>query len=167
MYLNEAEKILEYVANRGKAINRNLIIAILHNEAVCYQQQWDLERCSNYIEALIYNINCDLKDSEFQSPIGDELHTNHSLISNESGLISIENIGKKTSLATYYMLFCAINSQLKNNSAALIAAKKSNVILRNTFKELSLFIEKTKCFKNIQQDKGGKLNIIQDLANLP
>ena len=59
--LREAEKVLEYAANRGKEINRNLIISVLHNEAFCYQQSWKLERCSNYIEALIYNLNCEIK----------------------------------------------------------------------------------------------------------
>lgn len=32
-------------------------------------------------------------------------------------------------LSKYYLLFCAINSQLKNNSGALIAAKKANSIV--------------------------------------
>jgi hypothetical protein len=29
--LGEAEKVLEYAANRGKEINRNLIVTVLHN----------------------------------------------------------------------------------------------------------------------------------------
>ena len=56
-YLAEAERILEYAASCGKNIDRNLIICILHNEACCYQKIWDLEKCSNYIEALIYNFH--------------------------------------------------------------------------------------------------------------
>jgi len=39
-------------------------------------------------------------------------------------------VGIKRSLAQYYLLFCAINSQLKRNDAALIAAKKANSMLR-------------------------------------
>jgi len=41
-----------------------------------------------------------------------------------------EGVGIKRSLAQYYLLFCAINSQLKRNDAALIAAKKANSMLR-------------------------------------
>jgi hypothetical protein len=56
--LGEAEKVLEYAANRGREIDRSLIVIVLHNTAYFHQQTWDLERCSNYIEALVYNINC-------------------------------------------------------------------------------------------------------------
>lgn len=42
LLLSEAEKVLEYAANRGKEINRNLIVTVLHNEAFCYQQTWSL-----------------------------------------------------------------------------------------------------------------------------
>lgn len=43
----------------------------------------------------------------------------------------------KRSLAQYYLLFCAINSQLKRNDAALIAAKKANSLLRNSSASLA------------------------------
>ena len=33
---------------------------------------------------------------------------------------------KKIELAKYYLLYCAINSQLKNNEGALVAAKKAS-----------------------------------------
>ena len=53
----QAEKILEYGASCGKNIDRTLIMSVLHNEAYGYQRMWDLNKCSNYLEALIYNIN--------------------------------------------------------------------------------------------------------------
>ena len=36
IYLTEAERILEYGANCGKSIDRNIIITTLHNEACCF-----------------------------------------------------------------------------------------------------------------------------------
>jgi hypothetical protein len=56
MYLTQAESILEYAASCGKNIDRSLIISILHNEACAYQRTWDLPKCSNYLEALIFNM---------------------------------------------------------------------------------------------------------------
>lgn len=67
VYLNEGEKILEYAASCGKTIDRNIIICVLHNEACCYQKSWELEKCSNYLEALIYNFNSYLKPQDRQT----------------------------------------------------------------------------------------------------
>lgn len=44
----------------------------------------------------------------------------------------VEEVAINRELAKYYLLFCAINSQLKRNDAALIAAKKGNMLLRNS-----------------------------------
>lgn len=44
----------------------------------------------------------------------------------------MEEVAINRELAKYYLLFCAINSQLKRNDAALIAAKKGNMLLRNS-----------------------------------
>jgi hypothetical protein len=57
VYLEEAEKLLEFAANCGKTIDRTLIISTLHNEAAAYQKLWELEKTSNYLEAIIYNMN--------------------------------------------------------------------------------------------------------------
>lgn len=57
IYLNEAEKILEYAASCGKTIEKYIIISVLHNIACCYQETWELEKCSQYLEALIFNFN--------------------------------------------------------------------------------------------------------------
>lgn len=40
VYLNEAEKILEYAASCGKTIDKYIIISILHNIACCHQKVW-------------------------------------------------------------------------------------------------------------------------------
>ena len=56
VYLQEAEKILEYAASCGKTIDRFLIVATLHNEACLYQKLWELEKSCDYMEAIIYNM---------------------------------------------------------------------------------------------------------------
>jgi hypothetical protein len=61
VYLTEAEKILEYAASCGKTIDKYIIISVLHNEACCYQKIWELEKCSQYLEALIFNFNSFMK----------------------------------------------------------------------------------------------------------
>ena len=70
--MGEAEKVLEYVANCGKNIDRNLIVCVLHNEACCYQKLWELEKCSDYLEALIYNVECHLRSDEENHGVGQE-----------------------------------------------------------------------------------------------
>jgi hypothetical protein len=62
----------------------------LHNLACCYQILWDLEKCSNYIEALIFNFNSELKFGDFttQSVPQSEIHMSGSKksIANYSGI---------------------------------------------------------------------------------
>jgi hypothetical protein len=57
IYLQEAEKLLEFAASCGKTIDRGLIIFTLQNEACIYQRLWELEKASNYLEAIIFNMN--------------------------------------------------------------------------------------------------------------
>ena len=57
VYLQEAEKLLQYAASCGKTIDRILITSTLQNEACAYQRLWELEKSSNYMEAIIYNMN--------------------------------------------------------------------------------------------------------------
>ena len=64
-YLLEAERILEYAASCGKTIDRVLITATLQNEACAYQRLWDLEKSSDYMEAIIYNIKASLDATPF------------------------------------------------------------------------------------------------------
>ena len=64
VFFEEAERVLEYAASCGKMIDRNIIIAILHNEACAFQRIYDLPRLSNYLEALIYNLGISVENSE-------------------------------------------------------------------------------------------------------
>lgn len=111
MYLEAAEQLLESAAVQGLITDRCLVQCILHNEASCYQNLWQLEQCSNYIEALIFNFNSRKSTDHSASALG-----------GREG-----NLG----LAQYYLQFCAVNSQLSNHSGALISARKALHILRS------------------------------------
>jgi hypothetical protein len=45
--------------------------------------------------------------------------------------VPTEQLKLSNSQARYYLLYCAVNSQLKHNEGALVAARKANQILRN------------------------------------
>jgi hypothetical protein len=75
VFLNEAEGVLEYAAGCGRTIDRTLIIATLHNQACVYQRIWELNKSSDYLEAIIYNISSFL-NGEAQSAFTPEI-TDH------------------------------------------------------------------------------------------
>ena len=57
MYLDEAEKVLEYAAGCGKTIERTLITTVLNNQACMLQRNSEFEQSANYLEAIIFNIS--------------------------------------------------------------------------------------------------------------
>ncbi len=61
-YLQQAEKMLEFAANCGKKIDRNLIIVVLFNSACAYQGIWSLDKSEQYLDGAIYNIEQIIKD---------------------------------------------------------------------------------------------------------
>jgi hypothetical protein len=58
--LQQAERILEFVASCGRTIDRVFITTTLKNEACAYQRLWDLEKASDYMEAILYNMKTSL-----------------------------------------------------------------------------------------------------------
>lgn len=120
VYLEEAEKILEYAAGCGRTIDRALIIATLHNQATVYQRIWELTRSADYIEAIIYNISSFLSSEDkfqFTSEIKDFRSHQH--------LKLATSLGNKLSLIVYLLQFCAVSSQIKKHSNALSSAQKA------------------------------------------
>ena len=55
-----------------------------------------------------------------------------------------EGINLRSSLSHYYLLFCAVNSQLKRNDAALIAAKNGNSQLKNNAGSMLRLVSKSR-----------------------
>lgn len=132
VYLNEAEKILEYAASCGKTIDKYIIISVLHNIACCHQKIWELDKCSQYLEALIFNFNSFMKPAEHPD---DPRHKDRPKRSEDS--IIAEGLDRKTFLSKYYLQFCAVNSQTDNHSGALIAGRKSIEIMKALFREMA------------------------------
>lgn len=58
--MQQAERILEFVASCGRTIDRVFITTTLKNEACAYQRLWDLEKASDYMEAILYNMKTSL-----------------------------------------------------------------------------------------------------------
>ena len=78
----------------------------------------------------------------------------------QSSLLLPELAQTKNRLAHYYLLFCAINSQLKLHDAALIAAKKSNQLFRDSARDLLHVAAKTPL-------PNTPTPLLQQLSNLP
>jgi hypothetical protein len=138
VYLNEAEKILEYAASCGKTIDKYIIISVLHNIACCYQKVWELDKCSQYLEALVFNFNSFMKTDPppRNDPFKNDSHSDDRKRRSEDSIIA-ESLDRKTFLARYYLQFCAVNSQTDNHSGALIAGRKSIEIMKGLFRELA------------------------------
>ena len=127
-YLTQAEQILEYAASCGKNIDRQLIISVLHNEACANQKSWELINCSNYLEALIYNMNEYLK-------LGDA--SINKKYSSSVSTCSQNFVDKSLRLVKYHLQYAAINSQLKNHGDAFDSSKRAIELLQLLFKSLN------------------------------
>ncbi|EGR27411.1 hypothetical protein IMG5_195930 [Ichthyophthirius multifiliis] len=64
--LQRCERMLELSANAGQIIDRNLIIVVLYNRACTQQSLWILDKCSKYIDGVIYNLLISLKEDDEQ-----------------------------------------------------------------------------------------------------
>jgi len=71
--LIKAEKMLEvfkylllnkFSANCGKTLDRNIIIVTLYNRACAYQGLWILDKCSKYIDGVIYNLELSINEDQ-------------------------------------------------------------------------------------------------------
>ena len=107
IYLQEAEKILEYAASCGKTIDRFLITSTLHNEACVYQKLWELEKSSDYMEAILYNMSTYLANN---TPIemAHDLHNHDS----DAYLTLSAFTYRRLSTAIYHLQYSAVSSQI-------------------------------------------------------
>ena len=102
---------------------------MLHNIACCHQKIWELDKCSQYLEALIFNFNSFMKAADPEDSRGRPKRSEDSILA--------EGLDRKTCLAKYYLQFCAVNSQTDNHSGALIAGRKSIEIMKSLFREMA------------------------------
>ena len=109
-----------------------MIVCVLHNEACCYQKLWELDKCSNYIEALIFNVSSFLKTNT-PSPrdAEDYIKTSASLTSHLRERLYGKSFSHRAQLFRYHLQFCAINSQLRNHKGALISGRRAISIMKD------------------------------------
>lgn len=120
--LGEGEKILEYAAGSGKTIERELIICVLHNMASAYHKLWMLEKCTSYVEGIIFNLENHL--TSLQNSVMSSDHT-------QEMLIAMQSLEMKHLLTAYSIRFCALNSQQYNHKQALASARKAIAYIRS------------------------------------
>lgn len=150
---------------------------VLHNEACCYQKLWELEKCSNYLEALIFNLNYYLTKEIPKSDFKGVLNLSRMESCEEDNLFS-KSFHVRVELAKYHLQFSAINSQLKNHENALKSGYKAINIMKGVFKELNTIAVERKGIENNyspsiflpkepQEEENEKYKTIYGIANLP
>ena len=151
--------MLEYAAGCGRTIDRTLIIATLHNQACVYQRIWELNKSSDYLEAIIYNISSFL-NSEADAPFTPEITS--SLSPQHHKLAAY--LSSKLQLISYNLQFCAVSSQIKNHDNALKAAQKSLNWLKGYCEELHSY-EKLLSIRNSCELAKNLLLELQSIRN--
>lgn len=124
VYLQEAEKILEYAASCGKTIDRFLIASTLHNEACVYQKLWELDKSSDYMEAILYNMSNYIDSA---TPV--EINHNLKNPNSESYQTLSAFIYRRLSTAVYHLQYSAVNSQIGRHDLAIDSSRKSLQLL--------------------------------------
>ncbi|CAD8110216.1 unnamed protein product [Paramecium sonneborni] len=128
--LQQSEQMLEFAASCGRVIDRNLIIIILYNQACAYQCQWILDKCSKYLDGVIYNMEIGIKEDE------QDLQTLPNLQEKQAQLIK-----RQTFLVKAYLQYTAILSQLGKHKQALINSQKAAQTMRELFKIANNFCQ--------------------------
>ncbi|CAD8105326.1 unnamed protein product [Paramecium sonneborni] len=128
--LQQSEQMLEFAASCGRVIDRNLIIIILYNQACAYQCQWILDKCSKYLDGVIYNMEIGIKEDE------QDLQTLANVQETQAQLIK-----RQTFLVKAYLQYTAILSQLGKHKQALINSQKAAQTMRELFKIANSFCQ--------------------------
>ena len=106
--LKSCEISLEETVNKGLNADADLILATLHNIALCYQHLNNLEDCAAYLEACIYNIKS--KNNPFKS---------------NSSKLKSEKIRRLRYLCLLHIQLCDCLHKLKNYQPAYRNAEKA------------------------------------------
>ncbi|CAD8178315.1 unnamed protein product [Paramecium pentaurelia] len=136
--LQQSEQMLEFAASCGRVIDRNLIIIILYNQACAYQwysylyyySQWILDKCSKYLDGVIYNMEIGIKEDE------QDLQTLSNVQEKQAQLIK-----RQAFLVKAYLQYTAILSQLGKHKQALLNSQKAAQTMRELFKIANSFCQ--------------------------
>ena len=148
LYLESAQQLLQSSTEKGEPADPQIIQCVLQNQACCFQNMWQLEQCSNYIQALIFNLNSKKKQ-------------NGNILTQQKK----EENYCKFSLAKYYLQFCAVNSQLGNHSGGLISARKALTIIRKQLSMWQRLIEGRNVKMRNRADYEQKYRLLDILCN--
>jgi len=114
-------------------LDRNLIIVVLYDSACAYQGLWQLEKCSKYLDGVIYNLETCLKDDD------------QTLITLKSSPrlsdYKANRIKKLKFLVLCNLQYSAILSQLAQHEKSYENAKKTWSFLVDMFHDCFEFIK--------------------------
>lgn len=164
--LKHCESKLEVLINQGVAIDKDIILPILNNIALCYQSMGDLEGCSAYLEACIYN-------SQYKAESGSPLSTSGKIRKNR--YLSLLNIQLSSCFSRLNQSKQAVNYAnlaVKQNIRTLKLCISAITDLKS--KKNSLFQKKPQFFTRsltllqtlLLQMQGKKINLHLFEANL-
>lgn len=130
--LKKLEQVLEVVVIQGGPSDSDLILATIHNIALCYQRLGDLEKCNAYLEGCIFNV----------SKVG-VMRVNSSMTETE--------LRKDVYKIKLFVQSCAVFSQLERHKKAFENAKNalklSIATIKLTIKACKSEIDKYKSLK--------------------
>lgn len=130
--LKKSEQLLEAILTQGGEIQHDIVLATLHNLALCYQKSGDFPKSISYIEACIYNATT----YKVMNPNLTEIHY---------------KIKNTSYLTKTYIQCCALFSQVQEHKKALTNARKAinsaTVMIKSTLRAASNYtvsVNKTK-----------------------
>ena len=130
--LKKCEKNLESLISQGHSLDSDLILATLHNLALCSQSLQHYLDCASYLEACIYNIKT--------KPIKVQKSQKKS-----------DTIRKSRYLCLLYLQHSDTCSKLKNHSTSLNSAQKSLKTSLESIKLCLNYCNDQKLKKNLKQ----------------
>ena len=89
---------MELAISKKMLINRSLLIVVCVNLGYCYQSVWVLDKCKQYLECAIFNLEQSIQENE-----GEAFRVRRSIF-----------------LVKTYLQYCAILSQMEQHEEALL-----------------------------------------------
>jgi len=135
--LERLKKVLEFAAEAGRPLDRNMIIVCLYNTACAYQMGWVLEKCAEYIDAVIYNLDQSIQQDDVI------INSSTDLSHTQQATITCIKIRKQKFLLKVYLQCCAVLSQLSKHEEALSLAHKAQRTMISILSQCASYCKET------------------------
>jgi len=135
--LERLKKVLEFAAETGRPLDRNMIIVCLYNTACAYQMGWVLEKCAEYIDAVIYNLDQSIQQDDVI------INSSTDLSHTQQATITCIKIRKQKFLLKVYLQCCAVLSQLSKHEEALSLAHKAQRTMISILSQCASYCKET------------------------